>query len=92
MVTSIVMPQMRRDLGLTNTDYGLAVNAFVLVDVQDAQFDHLNVQRSPDAAFLAVADVDGRYPEGGRFNDSAGTVADDGGTKAHGRQVTQQAE
>jgi polygalacturonase len=24
--------------------------AFVLVDVQDAQFDHLNVQRSPDAA------------------------------------------
>lgn len=29
-VLGVVMPQVRRDLGLTNTDYGLAVNAFLI--------------------------------------------------------------
>lgn len=29
-VLGVVMPEMRRDLGLSNTDYGLAVNAFLL--------------------------------------------------------------
>src|ERR1017187_5312586 len=28
---SVVMPQAKHDLGLTNTDYGLAVNAFLVV-------------------------------------------------------------
>ncbi len=30
-VLGVLMPQVRRDLGLTNTDYGLALNAFLTV-------------------------------------------------------------
>jgi ACS family hexuronate transporter-like MFS transporter len=30
-VLGVVMPQLRRDLALTNTDYGVAVNAFLLL-------------------------------------------------------------
>ena len=28
---SVIMPQVRRDLSLTNTDFGLAVNAFLIM-------------------------------------------------------------
>jgi len=30
-LVGVIMPQMRRDLGLTNTDFGLAINAFLVM-------------------------------------------------------------